>query len=206
MYLTQKHISRRLVVFFASGLCFWLIGEGGFRQRLIGRSQRAVLLVLIGLIVIMAAGYFVYHLFNGPGVTLADRIAAFLLFAYGVAYLAFVNYLIGLLIRHLLRAEAVGGPLADINGRVIGVNNAIYSQSGGNVGIGFAIPINQARDIAEQLIKTGKITRGYLGVQIATLEDESAVEFGYKPGTKGVLVSSVDKGTPGERAGLHVHA
>lgn len=103
-----------LAVFIASGLCFWLMGEDGIRRSLSGKNQKAVLFVLIGLFVIMAAGYLVDYLFNGPGVTLVDRIAAFLLFTYGVAYLAFVNYLVGLLIRHLLRAEAVGNPLADM--------------------------------------------------------------------------------------------
>ncbi|HEX8550096.1 MAG TPA: Do family serine endopeptidase [Abditibacteriaceae bacterium] len=95
-----------------------------------------------------------------------------------------------------------GGPLCDIEGRVIGVNNAIYSQSGGNVGIGFAIPINTAKDIAERLIKNGKITRGYLGVGIEDVDDAVINQFDLPRGTKGVLVRSVDKNTPGERAGL----
>jgi len=95
-----------------------------------------------------------------------------------------------------------GGPLCDINGRVIGVNNAIYSQSGGNVGIGFAIPITTARGIAEELIRSGRITRGYLGVTIETLEDDTAVGFGLPAKTKGVLVREVNPNTPGARAGL----
>ena len=95
-----------------------------------------------------------------------------------------------------------GGPLCDIQGRVIGVNNAIYSQSGGNVGIGFAIPINAARNIADQLIEKGKITRGYLGVRIQDVTANTAAEFGLPAATKGVLVAQVDKDTPGARAGL----
>ncbi len=95
-----------------------------------------------------------------------------------------------------------GGPLCDINGRVIGVNNAIYSQSGGNVGIGFAIPIDTARNIAEELIRSGKITRGYLGVEIRTLDDDLATEFGLPRTTRGVLVNTVSPNTPGARAGL----
>lgn len=95
-----------------------------------------------------------------------------------------------------------GGPLCDINGRVIGVNNAIYSQSGGNVGIGFAIPIDTARNIAEELIRSGKITRGYLGVEIRTLDDDLAAEFGLPRTTRGVLVNTVSPNTPGARAGL----
>ncbi|HEX8234730.1 MAG TPA: Do family serine endopeptidase [Abditibacteriaceae bacterium] len=95
-----------------------------------------------------------------------------------------------------------GGPLCDINGRVIGVNNAIYSQSGGNVGIGFAIPMNTARGIAEELIRSGKITRGYLGVEIRSLDEDLATEFGLPRTTKGVLVNTVSPNTPGARAGL----
>jgi serine protease Do len=96
-----------------------------------------------------------------------------------------------------------GGPLCDIQGRVIGVNNAIYSQSGGNVGIGFAIPINTARDIAERLVKDGRIARGYLGVQITDVDAETAEEFGLPANTRGVMVRSVEsKDTPGAKAGL----
>ena len=95
-----------------------------------------------------------------------------------------------------------GGPLCDINGLVVGVNNAIYSESGGNMGIGFAIPINTARTIAEQLVKTGKITRGYLGVLIQNMDSHNAAQFGLDEGTKGVLVAKVNAGTPGAKAGL----
>ncbi|HVF85233.1 MAG TPA: Do family serine endopeptidase [Abditibacteriaceae bacterium] len=95
-----------------------------------------------------------------------------------------------------------GGPLCDINGRVVGVNNAIYSESGGNMGIGFAIPINTAREIAEQLVKNGKITRGYLGVLIQNLDARNAASYGLDENIKGVLVAKVNDNTPGARAGL----
>ncbi len=95
-----------------------------------------------------------------------------------------------------------GGPLLDIYGRVIGVNNAIYSESGGNQGIGFAIPVNTARAIADQLAKSGKVRRGYLGVSIRNAEEVSAA-FGLDPNLKGVLVESVaNPNTPGAKAGL----
>jgi serine protease Do len=97
-----------------------------------------------------------------------------------------------------------GGPLFDIYGRVIGVNNAIYSESGGNIGIGFAIPINVARDIADRLVTDGKIRRGYLGVSIETLEEEDARGMGLPTGTKGVRIAEVNPDTPGARAGLEV--
>lgn len=95
-----------------------------------------------------------------------------------------------------------GGPLCDIYGRVIGVNNAIFSESGGNIGIGFAIPINTAVDIADRLSKDGKIRRGYLGVRISDMDSKRAAGFGIDPATKGVLVEGVDANTPGARAGL----
>jgi serine protease Do len=94
-----------------------------------------------------------------------------------------------------------GGPLLDIYARVIGINNAIFSESGGNIGIGFAIPIDTARDIADRLVKDGKIRRGYLGVKISDM-DKRAAAFGLDPSTKGVLVEEVTANTPGARAGL----
>ncbi len=97
-----------------------------------------------------------------------------------------------------------GGPLLDIYGRVIGINNAIYSESGGNIGIGFAIPINVARDIADRLVTDGKIRRGYLGVSITTLDETTAKGFGLPKETKGVLIQDVNPDTPGARAGLQV--
>jgi len=96
-----------------------------------------------------------------------------------------------------------GGPLLDIYGRVIGVNNAIFSESGGNVGIGFAIPINTARSIADQLVKSGRIRRGYLGISITDLNADNAAALGIDATTRGVLVNDVqDPNTPGARAGL----
>jgi serine protease Do len=94
-----------------------------------------------------------------------------------------------------------GGPLCDIYGRVIGVNNAIFSESGGNIGIGFAIPIATAADIADRLAKDGKIRRGYLGVKISDM-DKRAAAFGLDPSLKGVLIEDVSPNTPGSRAGL----
>jgi serine protease Do len=96
-----------------------------------------------------------------------------------------------------------GGPLVNIEGKVMGVNSAILSPSGGNIGIGFAIPINLAKDISEQLIKTGKVARGYLGVltQDITPEIKAANNL---PSTQGVLVAQVDSRTPAMEAGIKV--
>lgn len=95
-----------------------------------------------------------------------------------------------------------GGPLCDIYGRVIGINNAIFSESGGNIGIGFAIPIGMATNIADRLVKDGKIRRGYLGVKISDMDSKRAAGFGIDPSVKGVLVEEVSPNTPGGRAGL----
>lgn len=94
-----------------------------------------------------------------------------------------------------------GGPLVDINGNVIGINTAILSKSGGNMGIGFAIPINMVKPIKNSLIKNGKVERGWLGVSIQPLNDKMAEKFGLKT-TKGALIGEVLKGSPAKKAGL----
>ena len=94
-----------------------------------------------------------------------------------------------------------GGPLVNLDGQAIGINSAIFSSSGGSVGIGFAIPINMARNIKDQLVRNGKVTRGQLGVRIGELTKDLADYFGAKT-SKGVLVSDVLKGSPAEKAGL----
>jgi serine protease Do len=96
-----------------------------------------------------------------------------------------------------------GGPLVDLHGQAIGVNSAIASPSGGNVGIGFAIPINLAQNIADQLKSSGTVSRGYLGIlpQDITHELKEARNL---QSTDGILVAQVDKDTPAEKAGLKV--
>lgn len=94
-----------------------------------------------------------------------------------------------------------GGPLVNLNGEVIGINTAIATNSGGNMGIGFAIPINMAKVIMDQLIKTGKVTRGWLGVYIQPVTPELQKQFGLKS-ERGALVADVTAGGPAEKAGL----
>ena len=96
-----------------------------------------------------------------------------------------------------------GGPLINIDGEVVGVNRAILSESGGNVGIGFSIPINAVKNTLEQLKEFGKVKRGYIGVQISPLSEELAKELGL-PNTEGALVGSVENGSPAEKGGLRV--
>ena len=93
-----------------------------------------------------------------------------------------------------------GGPLLDMNGKVIGVNSVIFSQSGGNIGIGFAIPINMAKQLLPQLRK-GKVSRSWLGVMIQNITPELKAKLGL--GTdEGALVSDVVSGGPAEKAGV----
>ncbi len=94
-----------------------------------------------------------------------------------------------------------GGPLVTIDGEVIGVNTAIVGP-GGNIGIGLAIPINMAKDIAEQLIDDGQVVRGFLGVSIQSLTPELAETFGLPEDAKGVLVPDVIPDSPAEEAGI----
>lgn len=94
-----------------------------------------------------------------------------------------------------------GGPLLDLEGKVIGINTAIFSRSGGYMGIGFAIPINMAKNIIDQLIKKGNVVRGYLGVKIQPMTSDLASSFGLTE-NKGILVAQVEPGAPADKAGI----
>lgn len=94
-----------------------------------------------------------------------------------------------------------GGALVDVDGRVLGINTAILSQSGGSIGIGFAIPSNLAKNVMLNLIQTGEVRRGYLGVGIGDLNSDLAEEFGVT-NTQGAVITQVFPNTPAERAGL----
>jgi serine protease Do len=94
-----------------------------------------------------------------------------------------------------------GGPLFNLQGEVVGINSQIFSRTGGYMGLSFAIPIDVAMDVREQLIKTGHVTRGRIGVTIQDVNAQLAESFGLdRP--RGALVSSVQPGSPGEKAGL----
>ncbi|MGA8549914.1 MAG: Do family serine endopeptidase [Stellaceae bacterium] len=94
-----------------------------------------------------------------------------------------------------------GGALVDLNGRLIGINTAILAPEGGNVGIGFAVPINMARDVMDQLIRYGEVRRGQIGVAIQDLTPVLARALGTTR-TEGALIARVVPGSPAERAGL----
>ncbi len=94
-----------------------------------------------------------------------------------------------------------GGPLFNLKGEVVGINSQIYSRTGGYMGLSFAIPIDVAMEISDQLRATGKVSRGWLGIGIQEISKELAESFGMKS-TKGALVSNVEKGSPAEKGGL----
>ncbi|MBI5043109.1 MAG: DegQ family serine endoprotease [Nitrospirae bacterium] len=94
-----------------------------------------------------------------------------------------------------------GGALVNIRGEVIGINAAIFSQSGGYQGIGFAVPSNMVKAVMDSLIKSGKVIRGWLGVSIQQLNAELASQFGLKE-ARGALVNDVVKGSPAEKGGV----
>ncbi|KVK88977.1 peptidase [Burkholderia ubonensis] len=94
-----------------------------------------------------------------------------------------------------------GGPLFSLDGRVIAINSMIYSKTGGYQGLSFAIPIDLALDVKDQLLRTGKVTRGRLGVALQEVSDALARSFGL-PNPDGALVTMVEPGGPGAQAGL----
>jgi serine protease Do len=94
-----------------------------------------------------------------------------------------------------------GGPLINLRGEVVGINTAIFSQSGGNIGIGFAIPSNSVKELLPQLKDKGKVVRGFIGTSVQKLTPEIADSLGLNP-ARGALVADVIKGGPAERAGV----
>jgi serine protease Do len=94
-----------------------------------------------------------------------------------------------------------GGPLLNLRGEVVGITTAIFSQSGGNIGIGFAIPTNSIKELLPQLKDKGRVVRGYLGTTVQKITPEIADSLGLKQ-QRGALVADVMKGSPAERAGI----
>ncbi|MFA7268212.1 MAG: Do family serine endopeptidase [Sterolibacterium sp.] len=94
-----------------------------------------------------------------------------------------------------------GGALVDSEGHLVGINTAIFSQSGGSMGIGFAIPVSLAKSVMEQIIRSGTVTRGWIGVEVQEITDELAESFNL-PNTQGALIAGVMRGSPADRAGI----
>ncbi|MEO8443821.1 MAG: Do family serine endopeptidase [Gammaproteobacteria bacterium] len=97
-----------------------------------------------------------------------------------------------------------GGALVNLRGELIGINSAIFSNSGGNIGIGFAIPVNIAKSIMNQILQFGEVKRGLLGVSISDFNAESAKAYGVEGATEGALVQEVVAGSSAEKAGIEV--
>jgi serine protease Do/serine protease DegQ len=95
-----------------------------------------------------------------------------------------------------------GGALVNLNGQLVGINSAILSRTGGNIGIGFAIPANMMKTVMNQLVKHGEVRRGVLGVNIQTLTPDIAESMGAAGNTQGALVSQVVEGSAAEKAGI----
>lgn len=94
-----------------------------------------------------------------------------------------------------------GGPLLNLDGKVVGINTAIFSRGGGSVGIGFAVPSAMARQVIDPLIQTGTVTRGFLGIFLQPVDQKIAAAFNL-PKAEGVLISGIEKDTPAEKGGL----
>ena len=94
-----------------------------------------------------------------------------------------------------------GGALVDATGNLVGINSAIYSRTGGSQGIGFAIPVSLARQVMEQIIREGSVTRGWVGIEVQDLSPELMESFGLKTG-EGALIAGVLKNGPADRAGI----
>jgi serine protease DegQ len=94
-----------------------------------------------------------------------------------------------------------GGALVDVRGNLVGVNTAIYSQTGASMGIGYAIPASTARQVMEQIIEKGSVTRGWIGVGVQDINKELAESFKL-PTAKGVLITQIERGSPADKAGV----
>ena len=94
-----------------------------------------------------------------------------------------------------------GGALIDTDGRLIGINSAIYSKNGGSMGIGFAIPVNLAKQVMEQIVRQGSVTRGWLGIEAQDLSPELAESFHYQ-NLNGALITGVLRNGPADQAGV----
>ena len=94
-----------------------------------------------------------------------------------------------------------GGALVDSEGQLVGINTAIYSRSGGSLGIGFAIPVSIARNVLEQIVARGEVTRGWVGVEIQDITPELAESFGLQD-ARGALIAGVLRNSPADRAGI----
>ncbi|RME41687.1 MAG: PDZ domain-containing protein, partial [Planctomycetota bacterium] len=132
---------------------------------------------------------------------LSNTLTAGIVSAKGRSHVGIVDYEDFIQTDAAINPGNSGGPLVDLSGRVVGINTAIFTRSGGYMGIGFAIPINMAKSVMDSLIKKGRVIRGWLGVLIQPLDEGLARSFGYE-GKDGVLVGDVTPDSPAEKGGM----
>lgn len=187
-----------------------LIDKKSFKARVVGSDPKTDIAIIKidakGLPVIpwgdsdkLQVGEFVLAIGNPFG--LSHTVTMGIISAVGRADVGITDY------ENFIQTDAAinpgnsGGPLVNIKGELIGINTAIFSKTGGYQGIGFTVPSNMVRVVMDQLIKQGKVTRGWLGITIQELTPEIAQKFGLKQ-SEGALVSDVAKGSPAYRAGI----
>jgi serine protease Do len=187
-----------------------LIDKKSFRAKVIGSDPKTDIAIIKidakGLPVIpwgdserLQVGEFVLAIGNPFG--LSHTVTMGIISAVGRADVGIADY------ENFIQTDAAinpgnsGGPLVNIRGELIGINTAIFSKTGGYQGIGFSVPSGMVRLVMDQLIKAGKVTRGWIGVTIQELTPEIAQKFGLKT-AQGALVSDVAKGSPAQKAGI----
>lgn len=187
-----------------------LIDKKSFRAKVIGSDPKTDIAIIKidakGLPVIpwgdserLQVGEFVLAIGNPFG--LSHTVTMGIISAVGRADVGIADY------ENFIQTDAAinpgnsGGPLVNIRGELIGINTAIFSKTGGYQGIGFSVPSGMVRLVMDQLIKAGKVTRGWIGVTIQELTPEIAQKFGLKT-AQGALVSDVAKGSPAQKSGI----
>src|SRR5262245_43284027 len=205
LIITNNHVVNK-----ADEIRVFLSDKREFKAKLIGTDTKTDVAVLkieaSGLPVIpwadsdqLEVGEFVLAVGNPFGLT--QTVTMGIVSAVGRASMGIAEYEDFIQTDAAINPGNSGGALVNIRGELVGINTAIFSQSGGNMGIGFAVPSNLARSMMEQLVKGGKVVRGWLGVAIQELTPELAAQFGLTD-TKGVLVSDVMDDSPAKKAGF----
>lgn len=147
----------------------------------------------------IAVGQWVLAIGNPFG--LSQTVTAGIISAKGRSHVGIADYEDFIQTDAAINPGNSGGPLVNLRGQVIGINTAIVSRSGGYQGIGFAIPVNMAKSVMDQIISKGKVVRGWLGVQIQEITQDLARSFNLK-NVEGALVTDVAKGSPAEKGGM----
>jgi serine protease Do len=203
--ITNNHVVNK-----ADEIKVYLADKREFKAKLVGTDSKTDLAVLKieadGLATIpwsdsdkLEVGEFVLAVGNPFGLT--QTVTLGIVSAVGRASMGIAEYEDFIQTDAAINPGNSGGALVNARGELVGINTAIFSQSGGNMGIGFAVPSNMARSVLEQIVKGGKVVRGWLGVSIQELSPELAAQFGIAD-ARGVLVSDVLDGSPAKRAGI----